>query len=275
MEPAFMLVPPLPVLEYWRPKPKGAGERSRHRVFPKALEDELTQIARDAVRAGVDPVLAAGTCITEAQVRALLEKSFRKFIKERNRVWPPVIHFVKDNWLVLFPLLREVSGLIHMERTRIPVPDVEDEGPGARSLMRFGLALRTYELTIELALGSMPKVIVGLATGKAPKELANPKSLVELLDRIDTATAALEFGTIAAIRLLDRQGAVESPVFDLVTEYAARGADEQHAIIRGVLRSVIGEKPVPQGVSEARDAAAVEVPPEAILADWVRAVLAA
>ena len=270
-----LLVPPLPVVELWRHRPKRVKVRSQPRIFPKSLEGELTRIVKDAVRAGIDPVLGAPSSATEAQAHTLLDRSFRAFIKERNRVWPPVIRYIEGNWLVLFPLLREVASLIRLERMKVPVPDVEDESRGARSLMRFGLALRTYEMTLQLTLGSMTRIITELATGKTPKGLEDSKSILELLNRIDVATAALEFGTIASVRLLERRGGMESLVFEGATEYAARGADEQHGLLRGVLRSVIGEEPVPGAEDDAAVDAEIEIPPEALLVDWVKAVLAA
>lgn len=269
-----LAVPPLPVLEFWRRRPGRSRPRAHPRIFPKALEDELSRIARDAVRAGIDPVVGAPAGLSGDEARILLERSFRAFLEERNRIWPPILRLLKENWLVLFPLLREAAGLVRHEKMKVPIPDVADEGPGARSLVRFGLALRTYELTLHLAIGSMTRVLDGLASGRTPEGLEDSEKARELLNRIDVATAALEFGTIAAVRLLERRGGVDSRVFEGATEYAARGADEQHVLLRGVLRSILGEEPAAVAEGDAFGGTGLDAPPEALLADWVKAVLA-
>ncbi len=269
-----LTVPPLPILELSRWKSKRPKSRSHPRVLPRALEDELTRIARTAVRSGIDPILSASPDLSDARARALLERSFRAFLRERNRVWPPLLKYMAENWLKLLPLLREVAALVRRERMRVPVPDVQDDGPGARSLMRFGIALQTYEMTLHLTLGSIPSFLTGIATGKMPKGLEDTEGVVALLNRVDVATAALEFGTIAGVRLLDCPDSLDGHVFGGVTEYAARGADEQHVLIRGVLRSVIAEEPMVDAGEVAEGNAETEVPPEALFADWARAVLA-
>ena len=226
------------------------------------------------MHAGIDPLLDASRATSADGTRRLLDRCFGDFLKERNRVWPPLLEYMKENWLKLFPLLREISGLIRMERMKVPVPDVEEDTAGARALMRLAFALRSYELTLHLMLSSMPRLIAELATEGTPKELEDPKDVIALLDRIDVATAVLEFGTIASIRMLERPGSLNSPAFEGATEYAARGADEQHVVIRGVLRSVIGEAAVARRESIAEGGDEPGPPPEALLAEWVRAVLA-
>jgi len=274
-----LVVPPLPFLELWRADRRPRRAQPLPAFFPAELERTLTQIARDAVRAGVDPVLGAADTLSEEAAKPLLDQSFRAFVAQRNRIWPPIIEYLRDtvqhNPLVLLRLLREVSSRIRSERLKIPVPTLNEDDPSARSLLRLRLALRTYEMTLDLAMRSFPTAIAVLSSGRVPPEFADPKAFSAFLDHLDMTTAGLEFGTLVSIRLLESPALVQGPVFDLATEYALQGADGQHVFLRGIIRSIIGEEPA-AGPDTAHEAApGLEPPPEALLADWVRAVLAA
>jgi hypothetical protein len=81
-----LVVPPLPVLELWHAARRPVRRQPRPAFFPAELERMLTQIARDAVRLGVDPVLAGADTPSEDEAKVLLDQSFRAFIAQRNRI---------------------------------------------------------------------------------------------------------------------------------------------------------------------------------------------
>ena len=270
-----LAIPPLPVLEIC-----GADRYARllhpgNGIFPTELERQLAGIVQETIRVGVAPAFASAEALPDDGAKTLLATLYPAFEAQRRQIWPLIVNYIQHNPVVLLRLLREVSSLARVERLRIPVHPLDDGDPRTHSLLRLGLALRTYEMTLDLALRSLPSVLATLSTGRVLAEFAEPAAFASFCEQLDAATARLEFGTLVALGLLERPNSTRSPLLDVSTQYAQEGADQQHVLVRGVLRSIMGD-----GVTDGREIphaadSANELPPEAILADWVRAVLAA
>jgi len=244
-------------------------------LFPDDLEARLSEIAEAAVREGIDPVLDLPNAAQAAKVMSVMTRSFAAFLEQRRKVWPPIIGHVTKHPLVVLQLLREMTELATIARVQVPLPALNDDDADGRSLVRLRLALRTYELSLHLFLSSMPRALSALATRGAPAELANASALESFLQSVDTATARLEFGVLVGLRLLERKRRSLGPRFELASEYAQSGADEQHVLLRGALRAVVGTAPGYPAAVPGGEGAEDATPQEALFADWVRAVLAA
>ncbi len=244
-------------------------------MFPDELEAHLREIAEAAVRAGIDPVVESAERADRAELESIARQAFSAFVKQRSRIWPPLVQYISTHPLVVLRLLREVSQLVRAEWIRLKVPRLREDDPASQSVMRLRLALKTYQMTLDLTLASVPLLVSTLASRGPPKEIAEPSAMAQFLDGLDLATARLEFGFLLGVRLLEDRPLARNSTLEVAVDYGAKGADEQHVMVRGMLRRILGDKTMLGKVTPGSRQAADEVPPEALLADWVRAVLAA
>ena len=243
--------------------------------LPRSLDDRLRAIARAAVRAGVNSVVRLSPGSATEEVRTVGQRSFAAFVEHRSQIWPPLVAYVREHPFVVLRLLRAMTDLATTTRVELPLPRPPAEGEDERALLRRRLARRTYEMTLHVAVSSIPKVLAALARDPEPEGFSSRESVEGFLNDLDGATARLEFGVLVCLRLLELEEPALGHVFHLASEDAQIGADRQHVLVRSVIRSILG--PEAEAASDEAPGADTNesVPPDALFDDWVRAVLAA
>ncbi len=236
------------------------------------LAPTLSALAQRA-RATLAPFLRCAAADLDP-AREAAQRCASAFVEVRRQVWPILAEHLSRHPLHVFRLVRESVEAIREERSRWPLDLSLENEADHRAWEGLQAAVQTYAMTARLLTDRAQACLEALASGDPSAAVVEfQQGFHAFLDRLDRSTAAFEFGVVA-VREMQRAGlALGGSGFQVACHWAARGADEQHVLVRQALRAILRDETAAAG--RVPPPGTGETPSHVLFRDWVRAVLAA